>query len=95
MAFFNARPTKPLVVALRCYWMPFALFALEPFAALLVATAVDFPGARALTAIPASLCALWPAAFKDAPVAYWLLACACWFAATLAVVSLSSGVVGA
>lgn len=95
MAFFNERPVKPLAVALRLYWLQFAFLVLEPLAALLIGGAVDLPGIRAVTAAPAFLFSLWPAAFKDAPVTYWLLACASWFTANLAVLAFSGGVVGA
>ncbi len=95
MAFFNERPAKPLAVALRLYWLPFALLVLEPLAALLLGAAVGLPGIRAVTAGPAFLFSLWPAAFKGAPASYWLLACASWFAANLAVLAFSGGVAGA
>ncbi|MDR7136390.1 hypothetical protein J2X06_003629 [Lysobacter niastensis] len=95
MAFFNELPVKPLAVALRLYWPPFALMALEPIAALLLGAVIDLPGIRAATAIPALLFSLWPAAFKDAPVTFWLLACVSWFIANLAVLAFFGGVVGA
>ena len=95
MAIFNELPVKPLTVALRLYWLPFALLVFEPFFALLLGGAVDLPGMRAVTAVPAFLFSLWPAAFKDAPVAYWLLACISWFIANLVVLAFSGGVVGA
>lgn len=95
MAIFSERPVKPLAAALRGYWLPFALMSVEPLAALLLGAAVDLPGIRAVTAIPAFVSALWPVAFKQAPAAYWLLACAAWFVANLAVFAFVGGVDGA
>jgi hypothetical protein len=95
MSFFNEIPSKPLGIALRLYWLPFVFVVLEPFAALLLQTTVEIPGIRAATAIPAFLLALWPAALKDAPTTYWLLACVCWFIANLGVAVVFGGVVGA
>lgn len=83
MAIFNDTPAIPLGAALRRYRLRYALSLIEPFAALLLASAVDLPGIRAATAIPTFLLALWPAAFRDAPVSYWWLACVSWFVANL------------
>jgi hypothetical protein len=88
MGFFNDTPPIPLAAALRRYGWRLALLALEPLAAYWLGQAVGLPGLRVATAVPALLAAAWPAAFKDAPASFWLLACACWFLASLLVLAL-------
>ncbi|WP_150131964.1 hypothetical protein [Dokdonella koreensis] len=92
MGFFDDGPAVPLAVALRRYWLPFALMALEPFIAGLVSWIVpDILLVRAITAVPAFLAALYPAALGAAPASYWFLACGAWFACLLAVLVFTQG----
>lgn len=92
MSFFNESPTIPLSRAIRRYWLPFALMAVEPILAFLVSVAApSIPFGRAVTAVPALMLALYPPAFGSAPVS----ACAAWFSSLFLVLAFTSGRVAA
>lgn len=90
MSFFDDRPTLSLSRALRRYWVAFAILAAEPvIAQLLPLTLPGVTGPRALTAVPAFLVGLYPAAFGSAPASYWFSACGAWFGCALVVMASS------
>ena len=88
MAFLNDTPSTTLSNALRLYWPRLVVLWLQPIVSAILTWA--FPGVPrfliwgGLFLLAAGI-AMWPAAFKVAPVGYWLLACAVWFAASTAV----------
>jgi hypothetical protein len=84
MAFLNDTPSIPMRDALRIYWRRLAFFAAQPVIG--AAYALFLPELPAMvlsgaTWMLAAVIAMWPAAFKDAPVGYWMLACVAWFTA--------------
>ena len=92
MSFFSETPNIKFWQSMRRYWPMFALFAAEPTLAYILQFLVpDMLGARAITAVPALLAGLYPAALGRAPLTFWFAGCLAWFACTLLVLAFSGG----
>lgn len=85
MAIFNERPSISLGLSLRKYWARFTLFTLNPILVLAVLSLFqDAPPSLfiGLVFLGTAVLVMWPAAFWDAPISFWMLACGCWFVVT-------------
>ena len=92
MAIFTDTPAIPFRAALRKYAFRFVALVLQPAAGAVLTAVFPSVGSYASGALflGCAVAAGWPVAFKDAPISFWLVACLCWFVASLLIVVLAS-----